>query len=64
MTANTLATASTTINSEMPDIASLLEAIKPRIPRPDQIDWSRFRNQRKIRKNARRAFAAGNRKVF
>ena len=31
-------------------------------PRPDQIAWPK--NQRKNRKNARRAFAAGNRRAF
>lgn len=61
---NTLVDSAVILNSPMPDMASLLESIKPRIPRPDQIDWSRYRNQRKNRKNARRAFAAGNRQAF
>jgi hypothetical protein len=37
----------------------ILKAIQPR---PDQIAWPK--NQRKNRKNARRAFAAGNRRAF
>lgn len=39
-----------------------LAALRPKPPRPDQIAWDR--NQRKIRKNKRRLFAAGGRVDF
>ena len=46
------------------DGQDLFSALRPKALRPDQIDWSRFRNQRKIRKNKRRLFAAGGRVNF
>jgi hypothetical protein len=39
-----------------------LGLLKPELLRPDQINWPR--NQRKRRKNARRAWAAGDKRAF
>ena len=49
--------------TRLPNFGSeILSHFKPKLPRPDQINWPR--SQRKSRKNARRAFAAGNRHAF
>ena len=42
--------------------SELLALLKPKPLRPDQVNWPN--NQRKRRRNARRAFAAGDRKAF
>ena len=44
------------------DVIPLLNALKPKPLRPDQVNWPR--NQRKIRKNRRRAHAAGKKNAF
>jgi hypothetical protein len=42
--------------------SELLALLKPKPLRPDQVNWPR--SQRKRRKNARRAFAAGDKTAF